>query len=89
MDGMKSSKSRVVIMGATNRIEAIDVALRRPGRFDLDFEIPMPNAENRFKIFRLYCNSKLDCFDNSIDEKYLMELCQKAEGFSGQTGWRI
>ena len=36
------------ITGATNRIGAIDIALRRPGRFDLEFEFPLPDKEVRF-----------------------------------------
>lgn len=83
MDGMKNSKSRIVIMGATNRVEALDSALRRPGRFDLDFEIPLPNAENRYEIFKLYCNPNKSPLEDDIDEIYLKDLCNRAEGFSG------
>lgn len=83
MDGMKNSKSRIVIMGATNRVEALDSALRRPGRFDLDFEIPFPNAENRYKIFKLYCNSSKSPLEDNVDETYLKDLCDQADGFSG------
>ena len=42
-----SSKGHVMILGATNRPDAIDPALRRPGRFDREIEIGVPNAEDR------------------------------------------
>ena len=42
-----SSKGHVMILGATNRPDAIDPALRRPGRFDREIEIGVPNAEGR------------------------------------------
>lgn len=44
MDGL-DSRGEVVIIGATNRIDAIDPALRRPGRFDREFHFPLPSAK--------------------------------------------
>lgn len=44
MDGL-DSRGEVVVIGATNRIDAIDPALRRPGRFDREFSFPLPSRE--------------------------------------------
>ena len=83
MDGMKDKKSNILVIGATNRLGAIDKALRRPGRFDLEFEIPLPDAQKRYEIFKLYCKLSNECIEEDITEEYLKELCKKAEGFSG------
>src|SRR2546423_869413 len=52
MDGMQGS-GRVVVVAATNRPNAIDPALRRPGRFDKELEIGIPDANARLEILRL------------------------------------
>lgn len=44
MDGL-DSRGEVVVIGATNRIDAIDPALRRPGRFDREFQFPLPDKD--------------------------------------------
>ncbi len=46
MDGL-DSRGEIVIIGATNRIDSIDPALRRPGRFDREFSFPLPSQEVR------------------------------------------
>ena len=46
MDGL-DARGQVVVIGATNRIDAIDPALRRPGRFDREFHFPLPSTEAR------------------------------------------
>ena len=53
MDGMVS-RGRVVVIGATNIPEMIDPALRRPGRFDREIVIPVPNAEGRLAILKIH-----------------------------------
>lgn len=50
MDGFDKATGNVVVIAATNRIEDIDVALRRPGRFDWEIEFGMPTADDRFEI---------------------------------------
>lgn len=50
MDGFDRSAGNVVIIAATNRIDDIDIALRRPGRFDWEIEFGMPNADDRLAI---------------------------------------
>jgi transitional endoplasmic reticulum ATPase len=53
MDGMVS-RGHVIVIGATNIPETIDPALRRPGRFDREIVIPVPNAEGRRAILRIH-----------------------------------
>ena len=53
MDGLKS-RGNVIVIGATNRPEAIDEALRRPGRFDREIEIAIPNREGRLEILQIH-----------------------------------
>ncbi len=53
MDGM-SSRGKVVVIGATNRINAIDPALRRPGRFDREMEIGVPDRDGRLEILQIH-----------------------------------
>ncbi|XP_015886890.3 ATPase family AAA domain-containing protein At1g05910 isoform X1 [Ziziphus jujuba] len=53
MDGL-DSRGQVVLIGATNRIDAIDGALRRPGRFDREFNFPLPGCEARAEILDIH-----------------------------------
>ncbi len=53
MDGLKSRKN-VIVIGATNRPEALDLALRRPGRFDREIELRVPDTEGRLEIFQIH-----------------------------------
>ncbi len=53
MDGLKS-RGRVVVIGATNRINSIDPALRRPGRFDREVEISVPDKHARLNILKIH-----------------------------------
>jgi len=53
MDGLKS-RGKVIVIGATNRINAIDPALRRPGRFDREIEINVPDKEGRLSILQIH-----------------------------------
>lgn len=55
MDGL-SSRGQVVVIGSTNRPDAIDAALRRPGRFDRELSFPLPNAEARKEILKIHTN---------------------------------
>ncbi len=65
MDGLKS-RGRVIVIGATNRVNSIDEALRRPGRFDREIEINAPNKEGRLQVLKIHTrgmpmkNVKLD-----------------------------
>ena len=53
LDGMKGREG-VIVIGATNRIDAIDPALRRPGRFDTEIRFKVPNKKARNEIFKIH-----------------------------------
>lgn len=82
MDGLKANN--VFVIGATNRISAIDPALRRPGRFDLEFEIPLPSTANRLDILSKYIKlDRKELFDESVSYKTLQKLSDMTTGYSG------
>ncbi len=53
MDGLKS-RQNVVVIGATNRLDAVDEALRRPGRFDREIEVRIPDQQGRLEILQIH-----------------------------------
>jgi transitional endoplasmic reticulum ATPase len=53
MDGFETKGKSVVVIAATNRIDALDPALTRPGRFDWEIEFGMPNVVDRYEILRV------------------------------------
>jgi transitional endoplasmic reticulum ATPase len=53
MDGLQS-RGKVVVIGATNRINSIDPALRRPGRFDREIEIGVPDRDGRLEVLQIH-----------------------------------
>jgi transitional endoplasmic reticulum ATPase len=53
MDGLKS-RGKVIVIGATNRVNSVDPALRRPGRFDREIEISVPNKIGRLDILKIH-----------------------------------
>ena len=53
MDGM-GSRGNVIVIGATNRPNAIDPALRRPGRFDREIEIGVPDKAGRYEVLQIH-----------------------------------
>ena len=57
MDGIEDLKG-VIVLAATNRIDLIDPALLRSGRFDLIFELPLPDINTREKIFKIHTRCK-------------------------------
>jgi transitional endoplasmic reticulum ATPase len=57
MDGIEDMKG-VIVLAATNRIDLIDPALLRSGRFDLIFELPLPDLKTREKIFEIHTRNK-------------------------------
>jgi len=57
MDGIEDMKG-VIVLAATNRIDLIDPALLRSGRFDLIFELPLPDVKTREKIFAIHTRNK-------------------------------
>ncbi len=77
MDGVSKLKD-IVIIGATNRLDIVDAAFLRPGRFDLKLEIPNPDLKSREKIFEVYLN-KMNT-DKNINIK---EIAKTTDGLSG------
>jgi cell division protease FtsH len=57
MDGFDSS-SQVLVIGSTNRLEMVDSALLRPGRFDLKIYTPLPNLKERIDIMKHHLKNK-------------------------------
>ena len=53
MDGL-TERGNVIVLGATNRPESVDPALRRPGRFDREIEISVPNVDGRLEILHIH-----------------------------------
>lgn len=67
MDGMES-RGKVVVIGATNRPDALDQALRRPGRFDREIEIGVPNRQSRFEVLQIHTRGMPLAKDVSLDK---------------------
>jgi transitional endoplasmic reticulum ATPase len=77
MDGMKS-RGKVVVIAATNRPDSIDPALRRPGRFDREIEIGIPDDEGRHEILSIHTRGM------PIDENVnLKQISKTTHGFVG------
>jgi transitional endoplasmic reticulum ATPase len=73
MDGM-SERGNVIVLGATNRPESIDPALRRPGRFDREIEIGVPNAEGRIEILQIHTRGMPLAADIDMRQLALKEI---------------
>ncbi|MCX6747994.1 MAG: CDC48 family AAA ATPase [Candidatus Pacearchaeota archaeon] len=67
MDGLKS-RGKVVVIGATNRPNALDPALRRPGRFDREIEINVPDKKGRLSVLKIHTRNMPLAKDVSLDE---------------------
>ncbi|KAJ5054554.1 uncharacterized protein L3040_000825 [Drepanopeziza brunnea f. sp. 'multigermtubi'] len=76
MDGM-DGRGQVIVIGATNRPDNIDPALRRPGRFDREFYFPLPDIEARKSILNIHTK------DWGIDDKFKTSLAHVTKGYGG------
>jgi transitional endoplasmic reticulum ATPase len=77
MDGLHG-RGKVIVIGATNRPNSLDPALRRPGRFDREIEIKVPNEKGRLEIFQIHTRNM------PLDKKIsLKEFSQITHGFVG------
>ncbi len=76
MDGF-NSRGDVRIMAATNRVDMLDPALLRPGRFDRVIEVPLPDSPSRLEILRIH-SRRMNLGDVRMDQ-----LAEMTEGFSG------
>ncbi|MEM4833041.1 MAG: CDC48 family AAA ATPase [Sulfolobales archaeon] len=77
MDGLKE-RGKVIVIGATNRVDAIDPALRRPGRFDREIEIPPPDKHARRSILEVHTRNIPLAEDVNLDG-----LANITHGFTG------
>jgi transitional endoplasmic reticulum ATPase len=71
MDGLKERKN-VIVIGSTNRPEALDMALRRPGRFDREIELGVPDMEGRLEIFQIHTRG-MPLHEDVVLEDYAIE----------------
>lgn len=78
MDGMGAG-GKVVVIGATNRPNSIDPALRRPGRFGQELEIGIPDVEGRLDILKL----QLHDMPHSLSDQEIIDLASKTHGYVG------
>ncbi|KAL4902519.1 hypothetical protein BDW74DRAFT_157955 [Aspergillus multicolor] len=78
MDGM-DGRGQVIVIGATNRPDSIDPALRRPGRFDREFYFPLPNTEGRRAILDIHTKG----WDPPLQDAIKDELAEITKGYGG------
>src|SRR5660397_284141 len=77
MDGLKA-RGKVVVIGATNRPNAVDPALRRPGRFDREIEIGVPNKDGRLQVLQIHTRGMPLADDVKLDR-----IADMSHGFVG------
>ncbi len=70
MDGLEE-RGQVIVIGATNRIDAVDPALRRPGRFDREIEIGVPDREGRYEILQIHTRNMP--LEPKYDREFVLE----------------
>lgn len=78
MDGL-DKRGQVIVIGATNRIDAIDPALRRPGRFDRELYFPLPNEAARKKIIDIHTKE----WNPPLSVEFRNYLSQVTSGYCG------
>lgn len=77
MDGL-TERGNVIVLGASNRPDSVDPALRRPGRFDREMEISVPNADGRLEILHIHTRGMP--LSDDID---LKNLASELHGYTG------
>jgi len=77
MDGLEG-RGKIIVIGATNRVNDIDPALRRPGRFDREIEIGVPDTDGRYEILLIHTRGMPLSEDVKLDK-----IAQNTEGYSG------
>uniref|UniRef100_H3CZF2 ATPase family AAA domain-containing protein 2 n=1 Tax=Tetraodon nigroviridis TaxID=99883 RepID=H3CZF2_TETNG len=78
MDGL-DSRGEIVVIGATNRLDSIDPALRRPGRFDREFLFNLPDKKARKHILKIHTRD----WSPKLAEPFVEELAEKCVGYCG------
>ncbi|KAI1376830.1 AAA-domain-containing protein [Hypoxylon crocopeplum] len=76
MDGM-DGRGQVIVIGATNRPDSVDPALRRPGRFDREFYFPLPDVDARKSIIDIHTK------DWGLTDDFKMSLARETKGYGG------
>ncbi|ROW12186.1 hypothetical protein VMCG_00556 [Cytospora schulzeri] len=76
MDGM-DGRGQVIVIGATNRPDNVDPALRRPGRFDREFYFPLPDVDGRNAILDIHTK------DWGLSEDFRKSLAENTKGYGG------
>jgi transitional endoplasmic reticulum ATPase len=95
MDGLKA-RGKVIVIAATNRPDSIDPALRRPGRFDREIEIGVPNEKGRLEILRIHTRNvplgkkvvkngkeEYESLNEEEREQLLKKLAEVTHGYVG------
>lgn len=82
MDGLKE-RGHVIVIGATNRIDAVDPALRRPGRFDREINIGVPDKKGRKEILSIHTRGMPLGMDEEKKSQFLDEIASLTYGFVG------
>ena len=77
MDGL-TDRGNVVVLGATNRPDSVDPALRRPGRFDREMEISVPNADGRLEVMQIHTRGM-----PIAEDVNLKNLASELHGYTG------
>lgn len=77
MDGLRG-RGQVIVIGATNRVDAVDPALRRPGRFDREIEIRIPDEQGRLEILQIHTRGM-----PLADDVDLSKLASITHGYTG------
>jgi vesicle-fusing ATPase len=79
MDGIKTSdETKILVIGATNRVDLLDDALLRPGRFDRRVQVDLPEKEGRLKILEIHTKNKPLSVEVDLET-----MAEKTYGFSG------
>lgn len=78
MDGINASDINILVIGATNRADILDEALLRPGRFDRQVKVDLPEQDGRLEILKLHTKNK-----NLAQNVDLEEIAAETYGFSG------
>jgi cell division protease FtsH len=78
MDGFENNPG-VIVLAATNRVDVLDKALIRPGRFDRQIKVPLPNEEDRLDTLKIHTADK----PLALDEQDFGLLAQQTPGYSG------
>ena len=77
MDGL-TERGNVIVLGATNRPDSVDPALRRPGRFDREMEISVPNGDGRLEVLQIHTRGM-----PIADDVELKNLASELHGYTG------